>query len=249
MFPVQTFLLATLLPGFGFFCRGGENKWAKRVAFAGVFLLLIALIWVGRSLGNIALMMLLSFHVTSVLYAVEPQLAASGLRFRIVFSLLVMLGFWTLIYGPIRGVVERHVFMPLNYRGKVVIVNPNFSPAGLKVGDMVAFEFQDAIREANVVVRGGVALGPVLALPRDEIVFGPTRYYRNAASQVRLPNMPDDGRLLLEEKTWLIWPDIVTRGGGATAATVSQAVLKQSVVTQERLKGKVFRRWFWWRQI
>ena len=245
--PWQTILLALLIPGYGFV------RWWPRLArpafCAAVLLLLVSLVWIGRGPSNFAVMGLVSLHVTSFLYVLEPYFVNQGLRYRIVFSILVMIGFWGLMYLPGRAFIEKNVLIPLVYHERIVVVGTAFDPDRLAVGDIVAFQMKESLRDfGNVIIHEALNAGPVLALPGDHVRFSPGVWYRNGRPAPALPRMPTTGEMQLRKKEWFIWGEVITRGGGANAGAVEQALASQACVSADRLKGKAFRRWFWWKQ-
>src|SRR5262245_42375038 len=69
-----TFLAGLLVPGVAFIARK-ERLIGRAILFGYLLLLLVFIVWLGYPVANLAFGLMLSAHVTSILFLVSPWLA------------------------------------------------------------------------------------------------------------------------------------------------------------------------------
>jgi hypothetical protein len=240
-------LLCLALPGFSF-CDAGW-KWIGRafaaawIAAGGVFL-----VWLGHRTANMAFALMMSLHVSSVLHFLNRAAPGLSVWRRLVLSLAVLFVVGEMVYATGLHWLQDHLFMPLEVRGKICVVNRLAVLGTLHRGEWVAYH-SERLGVRGVYIREGYVLDRILAGPGDVVEFNATDFRVNGIAQQKLSFMPADERLVLPEKTWLIWPSLhtVTRNNVSESA-ISQSVLKMATVRRDQMIGKPFRRWFWRRQ-
>lgn len=240
-------LLAALVPGAGF------GRWWHKIMWpsiaVGLLLLAVGLIFIGRPPANIAFITLISLHVTSFLFALEPYLLGRQFWERIALSFGVMFCFVALFYQPGRRLVESYIVAPYIYQNRLVLMQPHAPTGLLKVGDLAVIEMREG-RVGNVVVREGKNIGVVLGLPGDYIRFEKGVYFRNSQRSASLTHMPESGTIVLGKTQWLIWPSVNASGTHlASPEAISSVMLDRALVQKDEIRSRIYRRWFWWRQI
>ena len=245
--PLSTAVWSLLVPGLGIYLRG-YRYWGRLAMGTCALLVLIFIAGLGTVAGNLAFGLLLSIHVTSVLYAFEPWLVGERFRTRLLFSACSLLALAGLVYMPAREFVQQHWLMPLRVKGRVVVVYRLGSSQGLSRGTRIAYAYEGT-RCDELVVRHGIGIGPVLALPGDRVKFGATTFEVNGVAQPSLPHMPRVGQWTVPEKHWFVWPEIGIRGhGAASREAVAAALLHVGTITETQMIGRPFKRWLWRRQ-
>jgi len=241
-------IASAIVPGLGFYLRS-PRVWGKAALGLAALLLLVFFIGFGYPAGNLAFGLLLSLHVSSLAYLLEPWLPEARLRTRILTSICLLLGLSGLLYLPLRSHLEHHWLMPLQVDGRVVIVHPVVAVGVLKRGDWVAYSLPGSGGE-GLYVQGGVGLGPILAVPGDFVRFTPASFEVGGLSRPRLPHMPAAGEWRVPEKQWLVWPEFAISGHGNVSETlISATMLELGKISETRLLGQPFRRWLWRRQL
>jgi hypothetical protein len=240
------FLRALFIPGVGIWLRG--NRRLGRLAFgASGALFVVFLVWLGYPISNLAFGLLLSLHVTSFLYYLEPVLRGTRLLYRILLSLILVGAFVSFFYLPIQGVVENHLFRPTTYRGKVMIVHP-CPPWAIRRGELVVYRIEGGLG-TGIYLRTGLGVGPVLASAGDRVRFTATTFLVNGIPRERIPGMPVEGEWRISPGTWMVWPDLdISVRGQVPTVNVHGALQQLSMVSEGQLVGKPFKRWFWRRQ-
>src|SRR5262245_19391510 len=245
---LRAFIVGLLAPGLAFYVRG--EKLIGRTVFAvSAVLAVMFVVWLGYPLANLAFGLLLSAHVSSILFLCRPWLHDVRFRFQIAFGLAVLLAVGGGVYTPLRNSIQQSYLMPLRVNGRVVVVQ-TFSPAKtVRRGDWIAYSLPEG-GGTGVRVQEGLSLGPVLASGGDHVRFGPKRFEVNGVERPLLPHMPTSGDLSVPENHWFIWPDLGINGHGNVAeANISATMLQLANVSEARFIGKPFKRWFWRRQI
>jgi len=242
------FLLALLIPGYAFALRR-ERLIARAVMAAYAALSVVFMLWLGYAVANFAFGLMLSLHVTSILFLCNPWLARARLFFRLLLAVAMLVVVGGLVYRPIRQQMQDHWLMPLRVREQVVLVQTLSRASAVGRGDWIAYR-QEGERYSGVLVQGGLALRPVLGMPGDEVRFATDACLINGSPTPRLPGMPDQGGFQVPENHWFIWPDhVMTQRGHAAPAAADAASLRMSNVDQNQFVGTPFKRWFWRRQI
>ena len=238
-------LLGALVPGLAFYIAG-RRFWGRYV-FAGCLVLLGAFITeMGYTRGNIAFGIALSIHATGLTLLLEPWMVNLSFGRRMLWSLAVLGALGWLLYMPVRGFVNTHWVAPMQVNGRVYVLKKYGGPGKLRRGDWIAYSIA-----AGSYTRAGFGLGPVLAVPGDQVEFGQEAYRVNGVSHPQLLNMPAAGSIAVPQKHWFVWPDydIGGHGFGGQQAAIAQAILQVAMISEDQFEGKPFKRWFWHRQL
>jgi len=242
------FLLSLALPGFAFFALGRQRlAWIFAAGYAIALLLFVVAL--GYALGNIAFGILISLHATSIVFLEGLWLSASSFRTRLGAALCTLVAIWTLVYAPFVAYLQRHWLVPLRVGNHVVVVHIT----GLKAihrGDLVAYEIEDryAFTQRRIILRPGLSLDRVLALPGDQVKFRAKELLVNNQVAAAPPNLPTAGEFVVPEKTWFIWPQFAILGHGIPVADIQAAIQETAFVPARQIIGKPFKRWFGRRQ-
>ena len=237
-----------MVPGLGFYLRG-PRLWGKAAMGFAALMALLFIVGLGSPVGNVAFGLLLSTHVTSLIYVFEPWLAGARFRVRLLFSVGVLLALTSFVYLPVRNLIQERWLMPLRVNGRVVIVHRLANPSALPRGAWIAYAI-DGSGGHGIYVRDGFGLGPVLALPGDRVRFTKSALEVNGVPQALLPYMPQDGEWVVPQEHWFVWPEVAISGhGNAPADAISATLMQMSTITEERFVGRPFKRWFGCRQL
>ncbi len=236
------------IPGLAFYFTG-QRLLAQCAVVLWVLGLVTFLVWLGSFAADLAFLMMISIHAMSLSHLVVPIMKPVRLWWRFVLGVVLFFGLAALVYEPAQHWFYANLALPLRTPEGVVIINPTRNGLQLGRSELVAFRVEP-VQSQGLLVRGGYALGRVLALAGDRVRFEPDKLVVNGTVQRRLATMPDTGELKVPEKSWLIWPE---RGiqiyGQARPAQLAQQLLEIALVSQERLVGKPYNRWFWRKQI
>jgi hypothetical protein len=242
-----------LVPGLAVHFRD-RRLWGPLAMSACAALLLLYVLFLGYSAANIAFGLLMSIHATGFIYYCNPLMASERFPARLGFTGLVLLSMILLLYWPARNFFQDRWLMPLRLNGHAIIVQRSFQPQRIQRDEWVAYTF-DANRTGNdyhggvVVLRNGITLGQVLAVPGDAVTFSTNGFSVNGVLHTNLPHMPMTGGMIVPEKHWFIWPNLGISGyGDVGEARVSSAVMGLAQVAQEDFFGKPMHRWFWRKQ-
>jgi hypothetical protein len=237
-----------MVPGLGFYLRGSRLWGLAAMGFAALMALLF-MVGLGYPVGNVAFGLLLSIHVSSVIYVFEPWLAGARFRVRLSFSFVMLFVLGALVYMPMRNLIQEEWLMPLQVKGRVVIVHRVAHPATLPRGAWIAYAI-DGARGQGVYAQEGFGLGPVLALPGDRVRFTKSALEVNGVPQPLLAYMPQEGEWVVPQKYWFVWPEVAITGHGNTPAdAISATLLGMGKITEDRFVGRPFTRWFGRRQL
>jgi hypothetical protein len=245
-----------LVPGLGFQMRGTQFL-GKAALFGCGLMLLLFIAGFGYPIGNLALGGLIAIHVTGFVYYCSPLFRQEDLGFRLIFTLLAVIGIGLLIYLPIRNVVLQHWLVPLRVNDHVFVVQRQFPVAAIQRGDWIAYKlgggssgWETGGGHGTVHVRSGMGLGAVLAKAGDRVGFSTNVFTVNGIPNALLPHMPQSGEVTLREKQWFVWPELGISGYGNTPeGNISVMMLQLAVVSENDFVGKFYRRWLWRRQI
>ena len=246
--PFSQVVASFLVPGLGFYLRG-LRLWGKAAMGFCALLALVFFVGLGSTVGNLAFGLLLSIHVTSLIYVLEPWLAGERFRTRLLFSAAVLFLLACLVYLPARSLIQEEWLMPLQVRGRVVVVHRLAHPGALTRGAWIAYTI-DGSGENAVYLLSGFGLGPVLALPGDRVRFTKSALEVNGDPQPRLAGMPEVGEWVVPEKHWFVWPEVAMSGhGNVPAEGIAATLLRVGTITEAQFVGKPFKRWFGRRQV
>jgi len=243
----RAFVAGLLIPGYAFVARQ-ERLIGRFVMLSYGLLAAVFVLWLGYPVANVAFGLMLSIHVSSVIFLLNPWFVEARLAFRFATGLTLLFLIGGGLYAPLRRQVESRWLLPLRINEKVVIVQTFSSPATVRRGDWVAYSLEDD-RGTGLNVRAGLGLRPVLARAGDWVRFTPETFEVNGVAAPRLRHMPTTGEVIVPEKNWFIWPEFAISNRGNTGeAAISATLLRLATVSQDQFVGKPFKRWFWRRQ-
>ncbi len=242
---LRRYALSLLVPGYSFGALG-RRRIGRGVGLAYALSALVFVLWLGYPVASLAVGLMISLHVTSILFLPSSDLS---LPKRLIYSLAVLLVVSQLVYLPARRFVENHVLLPLRLGERVVVINVLKSPGAIRRGDWVAYRIE-ADGGQGVAIREGFALDKVLAVSGDQVVYSSGDFQINGVSHPRRPHMPASGERIVPRKCWFLWPSLaISREGPATDALVAAQMDRLSLVPESAFVGKPFARWFWRRQV
>ncbi len=253
--PAWAFIVSLLVPGLAFIVR--KERLIGRAILLGYGLLaFVFIVWLGYPVANLAFGLMLAAHVTSISFLLQRWLADARFGFRIATSVILLALVGGGLYAPLRHELQTKYLMPLRIKENVVILQTFSSLRSIRRADWIAYSLKshsvgDAHTEGGAVwTQAGFGWGPVLAVAGDRIRFTPQTFEINGVAQKKLPHMPTTGEMVVPEKHWFLWPEIVISGhGNTTEATIASAMLQMATVPETQFIGKPFKRWFWRRQI
>ena len=236
-----------LMPGLGLYLR--RPRFWGYVAWLGYALMLFLFVAAfGYPLGNFALGLLISIHVTGFVYYCKPFWQQAELQSRLAFVLLGLLAIGLLVYLPLRILILQRWWMPFRLNQQVVIVQRQYPTNAIQRGDWVAYHFGENVVVPNGVrIRSGLNLGQVLAVAGDSVTFATNGYAVNGTLHPLRPHMPQYGELTVPENHWFIWPDVGIRVWD-TRGMATAVMLQVANVPRTQYIGKPFDRWMWRRQ-
>lgn len=249
---VRGFAGSVLVPGLGVYLRG-PRLWGKAAMATCGFLFLQFIVWLGYPFGNYAFGLMLSIHVTGVAYYCTPLLVSMQLRYRLLFTVAVLMAVGGLIYSPLRSAIQEHWLLPLRMNGHVVVVQKLASANTVRRGDWIAYTLTGHVIAVhgyqNVNGHPGLGFGPVLAMAGDRVAFSTNTFTVNGVPHESLPHMPVNGTVIVSGNHWFIWPELAISGhGNVGEAAISGAMLRMADVSDQQFVGKPFKRWFGRRQ-
>jgi hypothetical protein len=237
-----------VVPGLGFYLRG-PRLWGKVAMGFAALMALVFIVGLGYPIGNVAFGLLLSTHVSSVIYLFEPWLAGARFHVRLSFSFVMLFVLGALVYMPVRNLIQEQWLMPLQVKGRVVIVRRLANPSALPRGAWIAYAIND-VSGQGFYVREGFGLGPVLALPGDRVRFTKSALEVTGVPQPLLDYMPQAGEWVVPQKHWFVWPEVaITRHGNTPPGVIPASLLKMGTITEDQFVGRPFKRWFGRRQL
>jgi hypothetical protein len=236
-----------LVPGMGLYLRR-PRIWGYAAWLGYALMLLLFIAAFGYPLGNFALGLLISIHVTGFVFYCKPFWQQAELQSRLAFVLLGLLAIGLLIYLPLRMVILHRWWLPLRLNDQVVVVERQFPTNAIQRGDWVAYRFGgNGALPHGVWIRSGINLGQVLALAGDSVKFSTNGCAVNGTLYPLRPYMPHDGELTVPENHWFIWPDVGIRVRDNRGMATS-VMLQVANVPRTQYMGKPFDRWLWRRQ-
>jgi hypothetical protein len=219
-------------------------------------LLLVFIAFLGFPLANAAFTLLLFIHVVGFMAYCGPLLAGSYWFNRLLAALLLWVAMIALIYVPFQYLLEHRLVVPVRVHGHVVVVRCLPSPGVIRRGDWIAFRvssaqnyFAEGGAHGNVIIRDGITMAPVLAVPGDQIEFSPESFSVNGLAQPRLVNMPASGGWTVPENCLFAWADLARNGyGRVPEAELAAAAMHVAKVHREQFIGQAPKHWFGRRQ-
>lgn len=244
---LRAFIAGILIPGYAFQLRR-ERLVARVVMAAYAMLGLVFLIWIGYPVANYAFGLMLSLHVTSIIYLCSPWLSGVSLPFRLLAGVAVLIVVGGLVYSPMLSQIQNRWLMPMRVNGEVVVVQTFSSAQSVRRGDWVAYSIA-AEGQRGMVLRAGFGIRPVMAVSGDRVRFTSGAYEVNGVSHPRSPHMPSSGEIVVPENHWFIWPDLaISYRGNVAPADVDSIMLGIASIRNSQFVGKPLQRWFWRRQ-
>ena len=149
-----------LVPGAAVWLRG-PKPWGRAALAGSAALVLFFVVWLGYPAANLAFGLLIAIHATGFVYYCNPLLAVGSFRFRLVFTILVVLALGLGFYLPIQHSIQAHWLMPLRNGNQVIVVSIQGEPASLKLGDWAAFSTDHNLLFGPIVGLGGDRVGSV----------------------------------------------------------------------------------------
>jgi len=236
-----------VVPGAGFYFRA-PRFWGRLALVLSALLTFVIIGWFGFPGAALAFGLLLSLHACGLGFALDPLLVGAAFRTRLLFGGGILIALLCLVYLPGRDFVQRHWFLPLQVNGRVVVVTRMRPSTAWRRGDRVAYSF-GSHSEHQLIINGGVSLGPVLAVPGDHVRFSASEFEVNGLAQPRLLLMPTDGAFVVPEKRWFVWPEVAISGHGQVPTSdVAEALLVLCTISQDQFVGKPAHRWLWRKQ-
>lgn len=236
-----------LLPGHAFAVRRRPRLGRWLVVAWGV-LMLVAIAGLGQPWATPVFGVLIGLHATSALHLLTPWLAECRPVHRLMLSVLLVGALVTVVYLPVERVLERHVCLPLEADGRVIIVRPGGDPATVRRGEWVAWRLDPYVR-AGLVIHGGLELTTVLGVAGDLIEFAPGSFRVNGVKQPSLPDMPAEGTLQVPEDFFFLWPQLATlREMNMPRERIEAARLDIAIVPHAQFVGRPYAHWFFRRQ-
>jgi hypothetical protein len=242
-----------LVPGFGFYLRGPRIL-GRLIMSVSALLFMIFIVWLGYPFANIAFGLMVSAHVSGIVYYCDGFLRQWEFMSRIGFTILALVGVGFSFYAPLRGFIQDHWLMPVQMNGHVIILAKAVSPDNIHRGDYVGYMLS-GYRFSNHMGNGvmgdtHLGLGPVLAVAGDHVEFSSTNLLVNGVPQPLLPQMPHSGSLDVAQHCWFIWPTLNISGNWTVGADqISGAMLQLANVSENQYVGKPLKHWFRRKQI
>jgi hypothetical protein len=240
-------VVSMVVPGAGFYFRA-PRFWGRLALGLSVLLILVIVGGFGYPVAALGFGLLLSLHACGLVFVLDPLLVDAIFRTRLLFGGGILIALLCLVYLPGRDFIQRHLFLPLQVNGRVVVVKVMRLSTAWRRGERVAYSF-GSHSEHQLVIHGGVSLGPVLAAPGDHVQFSASDFEVNGFSQPRLALMPSAGAFVVPEKHWLVWPEVAISGHGQVPTSdVAEALLNLCTISEDQFVGKPVRRWLWRKQ-
>jgi hypothetical protein len=240
------FVLGLLVPGWGYYVSG-QRFWGKCALAAWGVLLLVFIVDLGGAGANIAAGLMLSIHVSAVMHLLQPMFEGSHLGTRLLWSVLVMFAVASLLYLPARSLIQGHALTPMRVNGRVVVVQKLGAASSVRAGDLIAYTSPE-YSAPGVIVHAGAGIGEVLAVGGDHVRFAGHAFEVNGVARPALPQMPQEGEIVVAQKHWFVWPDLAIHGGHGAVPQLSGLLLDMAIVGDDRYLGKPLKRWFWRKQ-
>ncbi len=249
-------ILALLLPGYSVRRLGLPR--IGTVMMVSYFLCgFVFLICLGYSVANYSFGLMLSLHVTSILFLLRRLIPEWTVVARLAAAIFILVAVSALVYWPIRREIQKNV-MPLRTHSQVIVVNTRASFEKLRRGNWIAYHvpersgsFQNAQAHGTIILREGFSFGQILGLPGDILRFSETNFFVNDLSFAREARMPKNTEMVIPEKHWFIWPDLAMSFQSDTAAImqVDGFLKNRALIAQSNFVGTPFASWFWRKQI
>jgi hypothetical protein len=218
-------------------------------------LFLVFIVWLGYPFANLAFGLCVSIHVSSIVYYCNPMLSQWDFKWRIAFTVLILIGIGFWIYTPLRNRIQNRWLMPVESNGHVLVLERSPTANDIHRGDAIAYTlhgymFSNHMGNGILNDRTGLSLGPVLAMPGDKVGFSTNGFSVNGVLRPSLPHMPKSGELVVEQNHWFVWPNLAISGNWSVDEDhISAAMLQLSDVSENQLVARPFKHWFWRKQI
>lgn len=240
---IFTTLKRCVIPADGFRAIGWTTL--ARAAF-GIWLIALAVyvIWLGEMAASLGWSVMIAIHTSGVVCLLFNRFPVSvGRRVLVTLGVALLLG--QVVYGTVQRVLGQ-VFIPLQSRGQTVIVRRSFDPEELQRGDLVGYRISREIVSPMIIIKAGIAVDRVIAVPGDEVNFTPSGFVLNGQLHAPLQAMPKSGSIVLSQDTWLIWPSLSIRSHGQVPEEeIAAANLQAATVPRDAIIGKPYKTWLW----
>jgi hypothetical protein len=244
---VGQFVLCLALPGYAF-CALGRKRSGCLVFGGYCVALIVFIVAFGYAAASISFALMISAHATSIVFLQGAWLRGHcRFLFRLTLAFATVVCLAVTVYWPLMSLAGRWV-VPVRTSEGVYVISRAAMPESIARGDWVACQISGGSGIGDVIVRRGVFLNRVIALPGDRIEFAPGAFHVNGVAHQSLPHMPASGSYEVGQNHWFIWPDMKMTGGNAAAAQISATLLGEAMVPADRLIGKPIKWWFWRQQ-
>ena len=198
---VRGFAASVLVPGLGVYLRG-PRLWGKLALATCGFLFLQFIVWLGYPFGNYAFGLMLSIHVTGLTYYCTPLLVEMRFRYRLLFTVGLLMALSGFIYAPMRSALQNHWLIPLRNGGQVIIVSVQ-RPGSLRRGDWAAFNTKDGVLFGRIAGLGGDQIDSLTVPENHWLVHAQfaRRYYHEGLFPT------DTGRAEIFEQSVVVSPE------------------------------------------
>jgi hypothetical protein len=241
-------LVSAIVPGTAFYVHG-RRSWGNIGLGASAALIFVVIGWFGFPTAAVAFGLLLAIHASGLALLFEPALPTPGFRARLLLTAVMLVVLAGALYLPARHLILDHLFFPLRLNERVIIIHRGTLPATLHHGDTVAYSFE-GFSQGELFVRAGYGLGPILALPGDELRFTKSSFEVNGVVQPRLALMPDSGEWKVPEKHWFVWPQFgITTHGYVAGSGFAEGMVSLGTISENQFLGRPCRWWLWRRQL
>ncbi|MCI0748583.1 MAG: hypothetical protein L0Y58_24505 [Verrucomicrobia subdivision 3 bacterium] len=246
---VSRFVLALAMPGYSFLDAGWKAIGIATLAGWAVALCAF-FIWLGYGAADVAFGLLISMHVSSVIYLFNRVASEMGVVRRLLFSLGLLFMVSQAVYVPARNWLEEKWIVPVRKGEKIYVIDRR-ATTSLKRGELVACKARGVSiggvgSAPRIYIRDGLVVDRILGLPHDEVTFGPGFYSVNGVVAPALGRMPSSGSFTVPGDKWLVWPSLSTvTEYNVDRERIAAAVLEMAMVSSDQLLGRPFRHWFW----
>lgn len=240
------FLIGLVAPGLGLLKLGlRPAAWT----IFGIYLLAwtVYLAVLGFNGSSLALSAIMIIHGLCLVYVVRRNSLGTDLRAR-VFESVGILACLIVVYTALASVVE-YFLEPVRYQNKIYVAHRVSSNARFQRGDWIVYHV-NAFSQPGYRINAGISLGKIWAVPGDVVEITPDDLRINGQSLPRNLDMPDTANFTIPKGHYFVWADFAIRSHGIQQQmTIAEMRLRQGQVFCEDVQGKIFRHWFFRKQI
>lgn len=233
-------LAVTFVPIYGWFLVR-QRLWALGAAsvyVAGLFTAILCLGWPSAGWAGGTMITLHGLGIANYFYSgkLRPPPTHQRARYAIV---VVLVG---LVYSFAGRALLGSFVIPLQTENDVVLVDTRSRPVHPSRGDVVAYRMAEW-RSGHFMLRNGLYLGRVIALPGETIAFGPGTFSVNGLSQPRRQGMPKQGKLTVPRNQTMVWPIGLNREFDYEKESADFAQ-RATLLPDSAFVGRPYKRWF-----